>query len=195
MTRRRWLAILAVGGAGCASVPPVENPALVIPGGPVENPADVTGLPTPDGYARVYEKALDALDDYFDLKPGSRLGGQIETLPRSAPGYEQPWKPGSPDSRERMLATLQTIRHRAVVTIWAGERGGYRVGVEVYKELEDLARPTAIQAGNAVFREAATVDRRAEVVGAVAADRTWIPQGRDPAFEDVILRKIVATCR
>jgi hypothetical protein len=69
------------------------------------------------------------------------------------------------------------------------------VGVEVYKELEDLPRPTAIQAGQAVFREAATVDRRTEVVAAETAERNWIPQGRDPAFEDIILRKIVATCR
>ncbi len=195
MTRRRWLAVLAVGGAGCASVPPVENPALVIPGDPVENPASVTGLPTPDGYARVWEKTLDALDDYFEIKPGTRYGGQIETLPRTAPGYEQPWKPGSPDPRERMLATLQSVRHRAQVAIWAGERGGYRVSVEVYKELEDLPRPTAYQSGLAVFREAATVDRRTDVVGAVAPDRVWVPQGRDPAFEQMILRKIVATCR
>ncbi len=195
MTRRRWLALLTAGVAGCASVPPIENPALVIPGEPLDNPANVTGLPTPDGYARVYEKVLDALDDYFDIKPGSRLSGQIETLPRTAPGYEQPWKPGSPASSERWLATFQSIRHRAIVTIWAGERGGYRIGVEVYKELEDLPRPTAAQATTAVFRESSTVDRRAEVIGSLTPDRTWIPQGRDPAFEDVILRKIVATCR
>ena len=143
----------------------------------------------------MYEKALDALDDYFELKPGSRYSGQIETLPRIAPGYEQPWKPGSPDPHERTLATFQTIRHRAVVTIWAGERGGYRVGVEVFKELEDIPRPTAQASGNAVFREAEVVGRRTEVVGSVAPDRNWVPQGRDPALENVILRKIIATCR
>ena len=61
MTRRRWLAVLAAGGAGCASVPPVENPVLLIPGPPqLENPAYAPGTPTPDGYARVYDDALTA---------------------------------------------------------------------------------------------------------------------------------------
>ena len=64
--------------------------------------------------------------------------------------------------------------------IQAGERGGYRVYVEVYKELEDLARPTAATGGGASFREMPTVDRRVELVAPIApADRTWIPAGRD----------------
>jgi hypothetical protein len=189
---RRWLTLFAAAAGGCAGLPPVENPALVVP---ADTSATATGVPTPDGYARVYEKALDALDDYFEIKPGSRYSGQIETLPRPAGGYEQPWKPGSPDPRERLLATVQSIRHRALVTISPGEYGGYRVSVEVYKELEDLPRPVSSQNGSAAFREAATVDRRVEVVQAVASAPDWIPQGRDPAFENVILRKIIATCR
>jgi hypothetical protein len=139
---------------------------------------------------------LDAVDDYFDVKPGSRYSGTVETLPRIAAGFEQPWKPGTPDRRERLLASLQTMRHYARVFIWAGERGGFRVYVEVYRELEDLASPAYATRGAAVFREASTVDRRVEVVGATAPiDRTWIPAGRDPAFEQVILQKIQRNCR
>lgn len=190
--------VLVVGFTGCAAVPPLENPVLVKPAcDDAENPALLApGLPTPEGYALVYEKTFDALDDYFDIKPGSRYSGQIETLPRVAGGFEQPWKPGSPDARERLLATLQSIRHYAVVRIWAGERGGFRVYVEVYKELEDTGRPAMAVAGPAVFREAPTVDRRADVLGAVAVpERNWIPVGRDPAFEQAILRKIQLKCR
>jgi hypothetical protein len=197
MRRRDFLvragAMLASGLTGCAAVPPLENPTLVRPrGSDMENPILVApGLPTPAGYDDVYSRALDAIDDYFDIKPGSRYSGQIETLPRVAAGYEQPWKPGSPDPHERWLATLQSIRHYAKVRIWAGERGGFRVYVEVYKELENLGRPTQATVGGAAFRESATVDRRAEVIGAIApADRSWIPAGRDPAFEQAILRKI-----
>ena len=190
--------VVGVGLTGCAAVPPLENPSLVKPAcDDAENPALLApGLPTPEGYNLVYDKTLDALDDYFDIKPGSRYSGQIETLPRIAGGYEQPWKPGSPDPHERWLATLQTIRHYAIVRIWAGERGGFRVYVEVYKELEDISRPVQASGGPALFREASTVDRRAEVVEAVAApNRLWIPAGRDPAFEQAILRKIQLKCR
>ena len=186
--------VLTVGLTGCAAVPPLENPVLVRPMQQVdsENPILVSpGVPTPEGYAFVYERTLEALNDYFEVIPGPRYSGQIETKTRSAAGYEQPWKPGTPDPRERLLATFQTIRHRAIVKIAPGERGGYRVYVEVYKELEDLARPSQALVGGASFRENPTVDRRVEVASTIApTDRTWIPQGRDPAFEQVILRKI-----
>lgn len=184
--------------AGCASIPPLENPALVRPGPSiVENPVILEpGMPTPEGYREVYERVLDVVDDYFEIKPSSRYSGQIDTLPRIAPGYEQWWKPGSPDARERLLATFQTIRHRAVVHIWAGERGGYRVYVEVYKELEDLGTPSAARYGSATFREAPTVERQLEIATVQSSAPGWIPQGRDPAFEQVILRKIQTTsCR
>lgn len=189
---------LTVGLAGCAAVPPQDNPALVHPSNcEVENPVLLApGLPTPDGYADIYERILDALDDYFEIKPGSRYAGQIETLPRVAPGYEQPWKPGSPDRRERLLATFQSIRHTAVVRVSAGERGGYRVHVEVTKEMEDLGQPAAAVTGPAIFRNAPAVEPRAEVVSAVApVNRQWFPVGRDYGLEQVILRKIQENCR
>ncbi len=184
--------LAVLGGAGCVSVPPQENPSLVRPADPIcENPIVIQpGVPTPDGYREVYERVLDALDDYFVIKPASRYDGQIETLPRIAPGFEQPWKPGSPDNHERLLATFQTIRHYAIVQIRAGERGGYRVFVEVHKELEDLSQPQAIRSGLAVFRETPTVDRQVDVEAAIAVSKGWIPVGRDPAMEQAILRKI-----
>ncbi|HET6574512.1 MAG TPA: hypothetical protein VFG68_12970 [Fimbriiglobus sp.] len=191
VVRAGW--VLAVGFTGCYAVPPVENPVLVAPAaGDVENPIVVApGVPTPASYAVVYDRVLDALDDYFDVIPGSRYSGEVRTLQRIAAGYEQPWKPGTPDPRERLLATFQTIRHYAVARITAGERGGYRVYVEVHKELEDLAQPTAATGGGASFREMPTVDRQVELAAPIApADRTWIPAGRDFAFEQVILRKI-----
>jgi hypothetical protein len=59
-------------------------------------------------------------------------------VPRIAPGLEQPWKPGSPDCAQRLLATFQTIRHRASVLITPAEDGGFFVDVKVLKELEEL---------------------------------------------------------
>ncbi len=199
-----WLAgagLAALAGIGCAAVPPLDNPVLVRPGTgseEVENPVVVApGTPTPEGYAFVYERVLDAVDDYFEVVPGPRYSGQIETLPKIAAGYEQPWKAGSPDPRERLLASLQSIRHRAVVRIFPGERGGFRVSVEVYKELEDVFVPQGARLGPASFREAPVLDRQVEVnLAAAAGSFRWIPVGRDPAYEQVLLRKIqVAVCR
>lgn len=189
----RAAGLLAFALTGCAAVPPLENPVLVRPpSADAENPIVVApGLPTPSGYAFVYDRCLDALDDYFDIKPGSRFDGQIATIPRVAAGYEQPWKSGTPDPRERLIATFQTIRHTALVRIEAGERGGFRVFVEVYKELEDIPRPTQAITGGSAFREAPTVDRRVQAIGAIApTEQSWIPMGRDYEFEQVLLRKI-----
>jgi hypothetical protein len=187
----------AMSLTGCATTPPLDNPVVIKPGAnSAENPLIVAGgTATPDGYADIYDRCLDALDDYFLIKPSSRYSGIIETLPRVAPGWEQPWKPSTPDARERLLATMQSMRQYAVVKIWANEGGGYKVYVEVYKELEDNPRPSTAMAGTA-FRDAATVDRRSEVVtGLRSGDSNWIPAGkaphRDYAFEQVILKKIL----
>ena len=199
----RWriggaVAALVVLTTGCASIPPLDNPVLVRPGVTVDSPTPTSDTPTPEGYAEVYERALDALDDYFDVVPGSRYAGVIQTYPRVAPGYEQPWKPGSPDPHERWLSTFQTIRHSAIVRIVAGERGGFRVYVEVYKELENAGSPTLSASSAPVFRDAANFNRTADVlVGPGAIGGTggvWMPAGeaphRDFAFEQAILRKI-----
>ena len=199
--RHNWKGLATAGlfSAGCTAVPPLDNPALVRPSSAdIENPILLEpGPPTPEGYAHVYEQALNAVDDYFDVIPGDRYSGQIETLPRTASGLEEPFRPGTPAARERLIATLQSVRHRAVVRIMPGERGGWRVAVEVYKELEDSFIPSQARMGPATFREAPRLDRRvAAVVPAAPQNQQWIPIGRDPAFEQIILRKIqILTCR
>ena len=188
----------SIGLAGCATTPPLDNPFQVQPSqlGGESSVALAPGQPTPDGYAEVYDRVLDALDDYFVVKPASRYSGVIETYPRVAPGWEQPWKPSTPDARERTLATLQSMRQYAVVRIWAGEQGGYKVYVEVYNELEDLPTPLGSRSSPA-FRDAASADRRGDLLGATAKRTpgdSWIPAGpaphRDYAFEQVILKKV-----
>jgi hypothetical protein len=198
MKARGLLAAGTIGLAGCATTPPLDNPYQVQPGsiagGSTPTPAE--GQPTPDGYAEVYDRVLDALDDYFVIKPASRYSGVIETYPRVAPGWEQPWKASTPDARERLLATFQSMRQYAVVRIWAGDQGGYKVFVEVFKELEDIPNPIGSRSSPA-FRDAATADRRGDILGVTATrlpGESWIPAGpsphRDYAFEQVILKKI-----
>ena len=182
---------------GCLSAPPADNPVLIRTSpGAVENPVLVSpGQPTAASYREVFEKCLDVVDDYFDVLVANPYEGRIVTLPRVAPGYEQFWKPGNPDPRQRLLATLQSVRQTAVVEIRTGERGGYLVYVVVDKEIEDLPRPSAVTTGLAIFQESPTVDRAVEVVGPEAAGgRAWYKGGRDFAFEQELLRRI-RNCR
>lgn len=188
--RAEWVACLLAGG--CATAPPLDNPVAVrAPAGGVENPVLVSpGQPTPEAYDEVFNKVVDVLDDYFDLLPPNPYDGRIVSRPRIAPGYEQLWRRGNPDLRNRLLATFQTIRQTAVAEIRAGERGGYLVYVVVERELEDLPWPVLARSG-AVFQEAPTVDRRVEVVGPDSpTEPGWYRVGRDYPLEQLILRRI-----
>lgn len=185
-----WL----IGAAtGCLSTPPMDNPLFVRGTSEcIENPVLVSpGQPTGQSYREVFERCVDILDDYFELETPNPYEGRITTKPRIAPGYEQFWKPGNPDPRQRLLATFQSVRQIATIEIRTGERGGYLVYVVVERELEDVPRPSQTTLGDAVFQELPTVAREVEVVPSGATgDMTWFKIGRDFAFEQEILRRI-----
>jgi hypothetical protein len=186
------LALALAGAAGCAGRSLLDNSLFrqPDPGPPCGNPLF---LPLgPADYALVFEKTLDVLDDIFEIEYANRYSNSvsIRTHPKIAPGLEQPWKPGSPDGAERLLATLQSMRYRAEVTIQPAEQVGFFVQVIVYKELEDLARPIRATAGAAAFRSDNSVDRQFEVVDPSVIEANWIPKGREENLEQAILQRI-----
>jgi len=188
--RTEWLCLLVVSISGCMTGPIQDNPLLIRPdpGIHVENPIWI-----PHGhlaYGDVFEKTLDIVTDYFEIGFENRYDGRIETYPRISPGYEQFWKPGSPDNYQRLEATLQTIRHRAEVTIEPAADGGFFVRVLVYKELEDLDRPIRSTAGAATFQTLNPVEREYQVVDPTLYEANWIPRGRDSEMEQLILQRI-----
>jgi hypothetical protein len=189
-TARTGIAALLL--AGCATGPLVENPVLIRSDKVIaqENPLYIPQGQGAATYARVFEKTLDVLDDYFEIAYMSRYEGRIETQPTVAPGLEQPWKPGSPDCYQRLLAFLQTIRHRAIVIINTADDGGYWISVKVLKELEDLPVPVRATAGAATFRMNTTVERQFEVIETGVYQAGWIPIGRDYKLEQVILERL-----
>jgi hypothetical protein len=184
----------------------MDNPVFVPAGpapGPCPNPVFLAA--GPPEYGAVFEAVLNTLDDYFEIAYANRYDScaQIRTHPKIAPGLEQPWKPGSPDGAERLLATLQTIRYRCEVTITpvAGDPAqpnattGYSVQVVVFKELEDIPRPIKATAGAASFRSDNTVDRQFEVVDPSVIDTAWIPKGREVYLEQEILKRMMENVR
>ena len=188
--RTAWLAAAALGLAGCSTGPLQENPVLLRPDLliPQENPLYIPQ--GPDAYDKVFQKALDVVDDFFEIAYANRYDGRIESQPAVAPGLEQPWKPGSPDFYQRLLAFFQSIRHRCILVIQPADDGGYYIDVKVLKELEDLPSPMRATAGAASFRMNSTIERQFEVIEQPIYESNWIPIGRDYKLEQVILERL-----
>ncbi len=179
------LALAALGQAGCASTPiPFRSPFAPRP--VVPNPLIV---PSND-YEMVWRQTVAVVDEYFEIAQENRLAGRIVTQPKIGATLLEPWLGDSVGFQERLESSLQTIHRFAIVTIKPAPGGGYAVEVQVRKELEDLAKPERQAGGRAVFINDFPVNRTREVVGPVPLPLGWIPRGRDPKLERVILERL-----
>jgi hypothetical protein len=175
--------------AGCMSGPLHENPVLI--GADLPEVTNPVYVPLgPHSYGLVFEKVLDVVSDYFDIAYSNRYDGRVETFPSAAPGLGQFWRPGSPDFYQRLYATLQSVRHRAIVLIQPAEDGGYFIDVRVFKELEDVPAPSRATAGPAIFRADNVANRDVEIFGEGIFNAAWVPIGRDHKLEQVILSRL-----
>src|SRR5947209_11067458 len=190
------LSVILAAGPGCVTGALLDDPYAVnfspLPVIEVqENQVYIPLRSDPEGYEAVFEKVVQVLISHgFDIaeQGTNRYDGRIVCKPRVAPGLGQPFKAGSPDLYERTLATLQSYRHRAEAKIEpaAPPAGGFFVQVTVYRELEELPRPTRATAG-AVFRNYMTIERQFSVIDPTVFESTWIPRGRDTGIEQAIL--------
>jgi hypothetical protein len=190
LPRMAWTVLASAMLCGCASGPALDNPVVVRPDPYLiaENPLYIPL--GPPSYGKVFETVLDVISNYFEVAYENRYDGRIVTYPRIAPGLEQPWRPGSPDFSQRLEATLQTLRHRAEVSIQPAPDGGYFVQVDVYKELEDLPNPIRSTAGAAAFRGSITIERQFEVVDPTVFESNWISLGHNVEMEQAILLRL-----
>lgn len=174
--------------AGCASVSQnfTRSVSEFVMPTPVENPLLVPNT----AFEVVWNTAVKAVDEYFDIAFENRLSGRIVTQPALSPTLLEPWDGSTGGFRERLEATLQTMRRRGEVSVKPAPGGGFLVQVTVLKELEDLAKPTMQAAGRAVFNNDPSITRTREIVGPFPVPSGWIVRGRDPGLEGKILRKI-----
>jgi hypothetical protein len=170
------LAALAQGGCASLTLANICTPNPLV-------------VPSSD-YEAIWKQSVAVVDDYFDIASENRLAGRIETQPKVSATIFEPWYGDSVGFDQRMESTLQTIRRHAIVSITPAPEGGYAVKVEVYKELEDLAKPDRQVGGRAVFNSDFPVNRTREIVGPVPLPLQWIPRGRDSKLEQVILERI-----
>jgi hypothetical protein len=199
MRRLGAVCLLAILPSGCLSVLS-DDSAYIPPGADAtcENPVLLyPNHPPGEAYAVLFDRVLDVVDDYFPIAYANRYEGRVLGRTTIAPGYEQPWRPGSPDKYERTLATLQSYRYRCEVRIREADPGGYFVQVTVRKELKDAPAPANASTAVPVFGDAGTVDRDQflvidpEVTTPLESptDR-WIPKGREAALEHAIIQKL-----
>jgi hypothetical protein len=146
-------------------------------------------VPSTD-FENVWNKTVAVVDKYFDIASENRLSRTIETQPQMAATVLEPWALDSPTFEDRVEASLQTIRRFAIIHVDPAPVGGFLVKVEVYKQLEDMAKPDRQAAGRAVFTNDFPVNRSREIVGPVPAPLGWIKRGRDAHLEQTILAGI-----
>ncbi|MGI9456004.1 MAG: hypothetical protein ACR2NU_05545 [Aeoliella sp.] len=191
----------AFAGPPVAGVNGAIAPQFGLPVAEATAPAFPNPVKVPVGnHDFAWDQIVDVVSDYFPIASEQRVQltsnlwteGRIETPYQSGATMFEPQKRDSVGSFNRWQGTLQTIRRRAVVRV-VPEPDGYFVGVEVYRELEDLPKPEHATAGAASFRN----DNSLPTVGREAVSRTrssplWIPLGRDAPLEQQILADIQA---
>ncbi len=172
------LVLACLGMGGCVAPSTVEtltaNPVII----PNQN------------FEEVWTQTVVALDRDFEIASENRITRQIVTNPRVSPTLFEPWRGDAVGFQPRLESTLQTIRRFAIATINPDPSGGFAVRVEVYKELEDLARPDRQSGGRQVFQDVFPIDRTQEIVEPFQLPSGWIPKGRDALLEQRILQRI-----
>ena len=172
------MALALVASVGCRSVGLTENP---------------TPLPEPaGGYEQVWNTTVRVVDQYFDIATENRYGGMIETLPETGATLLEPWRRDAVGFYERLEGTLQTIRRRAFVTVQPSPLGGYLVGVQVYKELENLPMPVYANFGGGSLLQSLQPLQEQVLDTESPAGAGWIAMGRDPKLEARIIADLKA---
>jgi len=175
---------LVVGGiSGCVG-PQVASMPQYLP-----NPVFVAA----SDYDVVWENSVDVMHSLqLPIQRESKLDGIIETDYKVGAGLLEPWHQDAVTVADRLEGSFQSIRRRAVMSITPAQ-GGYMVGVEVLKEIEDPDKLIINSPGHATFQENTPLQRDLNVVIGRATPEGWISQGRDPGLEQSILARLQTT--
>jgi hypothetical protein len=196
---------------------PLPEGTVIGPSGPVmptppPPPTNAIVLPPLDA-EMVWQRLVDVVDDYFKIASEQRVvfsngvpaEGRIDTFPQTGSTLLEPWRGDSVGFRERLEATLQSIRRVGTVRL-IPDPAGWRVEAVVQKELENMPRPMMATTGGASFRNDDSLYRygtplptlgqqvgdQPRPVAAPTPNLGWIPLGRDPLLEQRILSKLQA---
>mgnify|MGYP003339081949 FL=1 len=171
------VAMIVATSSGCATMSGYSAP--------VSNPVFVRA----NNHEVAWERTVDVVHEYlFEIERENKLGGVLETRYKTGANVLEPWHRDSVGYANRMESTLQSIRRKAYVSI-TPVQGGYLVGVEAHKELEDVAQAANLQ-GAATFLDDSLLQRDLNAVVGQATPSGWVSKGRDEALEQSMLRSI-----
>lgn len=164
-----------------------------------------TGMPNPlvvpvRDVEFTWQQIVDMVDDYFEIateQPVREIGGvlmegRIVSQPKAGATWMEPLLKDSTPGYERWHSTLQPIRRTARLRV-IPVSSGFRVFVEVYKELEDISQPEYSTVAASVQRHDGSLvafDRVDSDLG--PATLGWISLGRDESLEQEMLRQLHA---
>ena len=175
---------LVLGSVGCApwGAAAQTAPAVAV----LPNP-----LPVSAGDEEyLWNQIVDTVDDYFKIEREVRMrndggvvtDGLVQTYPVIGSSYLEPWRGDSMPGFEKLHASLQSIRRRAVVRV-IPLAGGYSIELAVYKELEDVAQPEFATVGASTLRHDGSLVRNESNPVNGPATLGWIPPARDVGLE------------
>ena len=128
----------------------------------------------------------------FQIAWEDRRLGHVRTLPRIAAGQFEPWHPNLSDARHRSESTWNLQRRIAQVRL-DPDGDGYRMSVFVHLQRRNHPPRTLTEAnllrsaGSGVVRS----DRRSRVTETGTETSFWRPIGRDHAFEQSLIQRIL----
>jgi len=138
----------------------------------------------------VWERVVDTIHSYkFPIARENKLDGRIETEYKVGANLLEPWHGDSVGFDSRLESSLQSIRRRVFVSVTPIE-GGYLLGIEAFKEIEDVHNQTSSAPGGATFQQELSLRRDLNLVQERSNPSGWIPLGRDPALEQDILESL-----
>ena len=138
----------------------------------------------------MWEQVIAVLHDHnFEIARENKIDGMIQSEYKVGSGILEPWHKESVGLENKLESSLQSIRRRVFVSVTPTE-GGFLIGVEAFKELEDLPGIAANSAGGATFQDNNPLQRDLNLVVGQSTPSGWINQGRDVALEERILAKI-----
>ncbi len=152
----------------------------------MSNPIQISGT----NQDVVWERVVDTIHNYkFLIARENRLDGIIQTEYKVGSNFFEPWHADSVGFDNKLESSLQSIRRKVIVSVTPVE-GGYLLGVEAFKEIEDVKTQTSSAPGGATFQQDLSLRRDLNLVQEHRTPTGWIPLGRDPALEEDILQSL-----